>query len=156
MAMNFTFGFLDNGGEQSGCTVYHSDIATDGTSWLTDQADLVALRDALADVSIGTLSTSGIKLESTVISETLPASPWAQRELGLRVKLSTAAGRTSSFTVPCPDLSVLTVVNDFAVLADGEFMEALVTVLEGGAFVDAVTGDVITSVVSAQVIGRKG
>jgi hypothetical protein len=130
---------------------YSSELSTVSipTADGTPRAALQAVIDA---VTLGVIARYSIVEDAVAVSGAIPVSPYAQRELGLRIHVTDDVnGQTGYFTIAAPDLSALTVAGDEVVLADGGAMAALVTELESSA--RSRMGNAIT-VNRAEVVGR--
>lgn len=132
-------------------------IAETGTDTQADYAALAtAVEGLLEAVMLGTIARKAVTIaEDTSLSE--PGSPFAQRELGVRVFLAgISSEQTYTITIPTPDLAALTLVDDsdLVVLADGGVMAALVTWLEANLAYPYGAGTESVSVDRAVVVGR--
>lgn len=126
------FNFLDVTGETSTFEIPMGAItAVSLPGFLTDFG---ALRTALDAVTLGTIRKESWVGDDTLLSEVLPTSPFAQRELAFRVYMIGDAGSPEFHrTIPTADLDAVTFVpgaGDFIQIADGGVIEALVTAIE--------------------------
>lgn len=143
----------DHGGETSTASFAHGEITSVSIGgFLTDWGNL---KSAIDGVCIGTLKSESVKLDETVLDNSLPASPYAQRELKLRVNyVGDSGGKPTYVTIACPDMSALTLSGKNEVLlADGGAMAALVTAMETIMRYPETDTETIT-VQSAVIVGR--
>lgn len=123
--------------------------------------DIVELDDELTDlaaainaVTLGNIARQSLTVFETAPNDARPASPWAQRETGLRIYYQTTGDpvRKGTVTVPAPNLDALTIPGgtDEVTLADSGAMAALVSALETHMEVD---GQAVT-ITKAVVVGR--
>lgn len=145
---------LDVTNEKSNVGINAGDItAVSIAGFLTEFG---AFRDAVAAITLGTMHKEQWVGDDTVLSQALPASPWAQREIKALVRYQ---GDTSlkvfTIEVPTLDLDAITLEagTDNIVLADGGVMAAFVTAFEQIARSPDSTTETIT-VLSAKVVGR--
>ena len=91
-----------------------------------------SLKTATDAIILGVPSNEQLVLDNTVLSNAVPGSPFAQRELKLEVAYrGNTTGKGFTIEIPTPDLNSLTLNNtDEVVLADGGVMEAWVTAFE--------------------------
>jgi hypothetical protein len=96
---------------------------------LSDWGDLKTATDAII---LGVIANEQLVLDNTIISASVPASAFAQRELKLEITyVGDTSGKIFQLEVPTPDLANLTLNNtDEVVLADGGIMAAWVTAFE--------------------------
>jgi len=88
-------------------------------------------RTAIEAVSLCNEVSLTMSLDLNTASGAAPTNVLAQREFIIRVfYVDDTNGRTGSFTIPGPDLSLLTVVGDEVDLTDGGEMAAIVTATE--------------------------
>jgi hypothetical protein len=114
--------------------------------------DDTTIRAVIAAVTIGELQKATLISDDAIVSSDNAASVWAQVELGLRIRVAdTVNGESGYYTIPCPDMDALTILNDQVTLADGGVMAALVTEFEANVL--SRDGNVI-SVTGAEVVGR--
>lgn len=155
MAVKYNYTYLDHSGEKSSVSFYTDDIDGAGTNWGALNTRLGSLQSFVDAITLATAASRQILAVNEQLSNTPPANAFAQRELGLRFTMSDTGGHKSSFTIPAPDLSALTMAGDEVVLLDGGVVQALVEELQQGHWYDAVTGNAIASVDSARVVGRR-
>lgn len=132
---------------------YSMEMSTFGV-FTADLLDAAALQTAVDGVTAGVIATRTDISEVVAVSGAAPVSPYAQRELGLRVYYSdNVTARNGSFTIAAPDLDALTLTGDGVLLTDGVAapMEILVTWLNANA--RSSDGNAIT-VNAARVVGR--
>ncbi len=135
------YQFADYGGEKSSVSLPMAAFTNEAT-----------VRSAVDGVSLGVLQKVTTINDDSIISSANAASAYAQVELGLRVHVSDSVnGETGYFTIPCPDLGVLTLEGDGVVLADAGAMATLVTQMEAN--VVSRDGNAIT-VTRAEIVGR--
>ena len=93
------------------------------------------LRDAIAAVSLGTVRKESWVGDDTLLSEDLPTSPYAQREIGLRIYMTGNDGSPEFHrTLPCPDLTKVVFTpgaGDFVSLTEPQEIVDLVAAIEG-------------------------
>lgn len=131
--------------------------------YITDAADIDAwsvphgLSDAFAGhidaLSIGVVATVKFAQDTQAENAATPASPYANRELGLRFYLrDQVTAKLNTITVPAPDLDAIAITagSDLADLSD-EPVAAFVTWLEANALSDV--GNAII-VEKAVLVGR--
>lgn len=153
MPSTLTYSVLDNSGERSGFTLTG---ATLNAGNIAAQVALVSgIQAALDDIILGTINREQLVASNTLISSTLPGSPYAQRELKLLFSYSDdVTGKSYTFTVPTPDLAALTIASggDSVLLADADVMAAFVSAAE--AYMTAPdTGNAVT-INSCRIVGR--
>lgn len=157
MAGNINVTFKDYTGEKSSTRI--PTIQIDAANLAQFLTDFGAYKTALGNITLGVMHKELVSIYDTVLSNAVPASPFAQRELKL---FCTYEGNTSgdqwNFTIPAPDLSALTFAagadgnSDFVVVTDGGVMEAFKTAFETIARDHDDVEDV--TLVSVQVVGR--
>ena len=101
-------------------------------TWQDIQTKGANLVDALEDLILGTIVSWTFTQNGAEYGDERPSSPFAQREVGLRVFVTGEhSGRKSNFTIPTPDLAAIPLVpgTDLVDLADTD-MAALVTWIE--------------------------
>jgi len=146
----------DYGAESSTVAFAHGPI-TVGTiaGFLTQWG---TLKTAIDGVIVGVLKSETVKLDETVLNQNLPTSPYAQRELKLKVNyVGDSGGAPTYLTIACPDLSALTLVGRNEVLLDdsagGNVMAPLVSAMEA-IMVYPGTDDETITIQSAEIVGR--
>lgn len=130
---------------------YQIDAANLAT-WLTGWG---SYKTALDAIILGVIQKEHVAIYDTLISNAVPASPFAQRELKILVTyVGDTSERVFQLEIPTPDLAALTLgANDSIVLADGGVMAAWKTAFE--AIARAPDDDAETVTVSgAQLVGR--
>lgn len=134
-----------------GVPSYQIDAANLAT-WLTGWGDL---KTAIDGISLGVQAKEVVSIYNTVLSSAVPASVWANRELGLLVSYEgDTLGEKFRVTVPAPDLDNLTLLaNDKVELADGGIMAAFVTAWEAIARNPHNDAETVT-VTGAEIVGR--
>lgn len=155
-----TFTLLDNSGEKTVTRIYNGDItAVSIAGFLTQFGNL---RNAIDAITLGTLHKEAWTGDDTVLSQVLPESPWAQRELKLMV---TYQGDTSNklyqIEIGTVDLEALTIVpgSDLVVLDDDDGEEGPGPMAE---FVEAFealartpdSSEETVTVIRARIVGR--
>lgn len=155
MAAHLYFGIVDNSGEIGRVQIPIEDP--------TLISGVGSVQDHLTEfaASIGGVTLGNIRTQYAVVEQTdttgLPASQWAQRELGMRIIMQgNTTANVYTLTIPAIDLDAITLQpsSDDVVLADAGVMAALVLDLEErfepapGGVVENVT------VVRAYVVGR--
>jgi hypothetical protein len=117
-----------------------------------DGTPRAALQTVIDAVTLGVIAKYSITEDVVAVSGDVPVSPYAQRELGLRIHVTdNVNAETGYFTIAAPDLTALTLAGDEVVLADGGAMAALVTELQASG--RSRYGNPIT-VNRAEVVGR--
>lgn len=114
-----------------------------------------ALRNALDNITLGTICKERWVGDETILDNVPPSNPMAQRELKWLCYLENLThGNYFEFTIPCPDLS-LTVVYNKVQVVDSTLPEvqAFFTAVEN-IVADPVYGDVDCHIIEMQVIGR--
>lgn len=145
--------YRDKGGEISNVAFTSSDITA--ANFDAKQTAAATLANAVAGVTLAAQAGAAFRQWVDPDEGNYPSSPYAQRELGLRIFYQ-GGDPVKKFhvTIPAPDLATLTIAeeSDFVVLADGSVMAALVTALE----TDWLTpeGDALT-VTKAVIVGRR-
>lgn len=121
-------------------------------------ANEAGFRSALLGITLLELEAHHVLVSSErVVPPTIPASPWANREQGLRVfYVGNTSGEKRNFTIPGPDLAALTLQegSDLVVLADAGPMAALVTWMESNVFLPYGNADEQVTVTRAVIVGR--
>ena len=142
--------FIDKSRERSVVTMPIDDQG--GSVTITDIGSFVTtLESALNGVSLATLYSIAFRQQFVDDEDATPASPYAQREAGIRIFYHDTAGSKRTVTVPAPDMANcdLVAAGDEFDLTDTE-MAALVTWIEANVTVD---GNAVT-VDKAVYIGR--
>lgn len=155
MADFLYFGIVDHGGEVGSVTIPVDDFTIIGG--VGDPVDdLTNMQAAIAGVTLGVVKNRYARLAQTVTAG-LPASQWAQRELGARILMQgNTTGDSYTLTLPTLDLDAVTLVDnsDDIVLADAGPMAALVTALETYYEPDVAGTPESITVLRAYVVGR--
>jgi len=115
-----------------------------------------AYQTALGNIVLGTVSIEDVHALIDNISEAIPASQFAQRELKLLIRyVGDTSGKTFTLTIGTPDLDSLEISpgSQFVNLSDAGIMAAWVTAFEAIARSPESDTETVT-VVSAQVVGR--
>lgn len=130
---------------------YQIDAANLAT-WLTGWGTFKTTTDAII---LGVQAQEVINIYNTALSGALPASPFAQRELKIRVSYQGDTSlRKRGIEIPTPDLASLTLTGkDNVVLADGGIMAAWVAAFEAIARMSDDDAEEVT-VIGAKVVGR--
>ena len=104
MTSGLSMTWLDHSREKSNVTVYLDALLNDGSNYGILQAARAAVESAMKDVSLCNLSHSAWNMGKQFDTPDIPASGFAQRESGLRVKLrDTVTNRYTTYTIPSPD-----------------------------------------------------
>jgi len=148
------FTINDRSGEKSRHTLYNGAItAVSIAGFLTDFG---AYRTALEAIILGNVTQEEWVGDRTALTEDLPASNFAQREVKLLVRyVGDTSGGIHTLEIPTPDLASLTIApgTDLVTIEDAGIMEAW-----RDAFVQiARTPDDDTetvTVLTVQVVGR--
>lgn len=145
MVSNLNYTIADYSHETSVAGFYTADdISAGGKS---------ALQTAVTDITRGIVQAQTFSTRGN-ISGAYPTDPEAHRELKLLVGFDdNVTGKKYVMTIPCPDISTLTMQEgtDFVVLADLGVMAALVTAMEANA--KSEVGNAIT-VNYGKIVGR--
>lgn len=145
----------DKGGELSGQKVYNGAITV--TSLPGFLTDFGALKTATENLVLGELASEVLVMDNTVLSNALPASNFAQREIKLLIRYrGNTNGKNYQLEIPTPDLAALTFTagsGDFVDITAGTVMPAWVTAFETIARAPDDDTENVT-VDSAQVVGR--
>ena len=151
MPAKFTQGFLDRSGEQSRTQFYIQDAGGDDYTTAIASAALVAT--ALEVVTLCTVLDRHFSVEVSTNVPTLPASPYAQRELALKIHYADdVTAQRYTMTVPGPDLSLLAQANtDEVDIVSNVTAAALKAVLD--AELSSADGNAIT-VTRMHIVGR--
>lgn len=153
MKANHTY--RDYGSEIGSLSLHVAEIAAGGANYDAVIAQIAAIESEIIAITLCTTAGTALTQSLGADSDTVPASAFAQRELGLRVFLvDDVNGRKSHFTIPGPDLANLVIFDgtDLVDLADGGVMADLVTSVEAGAL--SADGNAV-SVVRAVIVGRR-
>lgn len=144
--------YLDYSGEKSNVRLRVEEITTANIA--SQLTQVTALGAAIAALSIGTLHKASLIQDDSLISNTKPTSPFAQRETKwLVIYRDTVTEQLYSYEIPCADLSAanLSGNTDDANLSSSEWA-AFITAFE--AVVLSPDGNAV-DVVSAKHVGRK-
>ncbi len=153
--MKAYFSYRDYGSEIGSLSMHVAELVAGGTNYDAVVAQIAAIESEIIAITLCTAAGGGLNQELEADSDSVPASAFAQRELGLRVFLvDDVNGRKSHFTIPGPDLANLTIFDgtDLVDLADGGVMADLVTSVEAGAL--SADANAVT-VVRAVIVGRR-
>lgn len=129
-----SMGFLDHSGEKSRTRFYLEALGDPGAADL--DTELVAKHDAvkagIAAVTLCNFTESKVSVGSDTDVATLPASPYAQREIGLWVQWTDSVnGEYGTMTIPGPDLTLLSQANtDEVDISANVTALALIAILE--------------------------
>jgi len=149
MATPITLSMIDYSGEPTR-TSWHSPTLT-AANLVAQTAIQDAIRLAIEAISLCNEDKLTAALVMHSATPTRPTNPNAQRELAVKVfYVDNVNGRTGTMTIPGPNLTALTLVNDEVVLADGDVMADFVTAFE---FANSRDGNNIT-VTAARLVGR--
>jgi len=115
------------------------------------------LRTAIDAVTLGTIRKESWVGDDTLLSEDLPASPYAQREIGLRIYMTGNDGSPEFHrTLPCPDLTAVQFTpgaGDFVSITEPQSIADLVAAIEAhGRHPDSDLENI--TVTKIRVIGR--
>lgn len=153
MTTQMQLTYNDNSNEKSTLSINFPQIAAGGGNF---DAVLSAMNSVEATIDAMTLCDNAKQAFYDVISvgEDIPASPWAQRELGVRVFfIDDVNGEKGHFTIPGPDLANLAVQTSTDVLdITGTLEAAFVTAFEADAL--SRDGNAVT-VQRLVVVGRR-
>lgn len=151
MTATFNQGWLDRSGEQSSSQFHIQDAG--GDDYTTAIATAAIVASALEAVSLCTALNRTLSIQVATNTPDLPASPYAQREMALKVFYSdNVNAKKYSFTVPGPDLTLLAQANtDEVDIVSNVAAAALKTALD--ASLASPDGNAVT-VYRMRVIGR--
>lgn len=148
------FTINDRSGEKSNHTLYNGAITAGSLpGFLTDFG---AYRTALEAIILGNVTQEEWVGDRTQLTEAIPASNFAQRELKLLIRyVGDTSGGIHTLEIPTPDLANLTIdpSTDLVDLADGGIMAAWVTAFQTIARTPDDDTETVT-VQSARVVGR--
>lgn len=148
------FTINDRSGEKSNHTLYNGAITAGSLpGFLTDFG---AYRTALEAIILGNVTQEEWVGDRTQLTEAIPASNFAQRELKLLIRyVGDTSGGVHTLEIPTPDLANLTIdpSTDLVDLADGGIMAAWVTAFQTIARTPDDDTETVT-VQSARVVGR--
>lgn len=148
------FTINDRSGEKSNHTLYNGAITAGSLpGFLTDFG---AYRTALEAIILGNVTQEEWVGDRTSLTEAIPASNFAQRELKLLIRyVGDTSGGIHTLEIPTPDLANLTIdpSTDLVDLADGGIMAAWVTAFQTIARTPDDDTETVT-VQSARVVGR--
>ena len=147
----FTQGWLDHSGEQSRTQFYIVDGA--GDDFTTAIAAAATVATALEAVSLMTALNRSFSVEVSTNVPNLPASPYAQRELALKVFYSDdVTAEKYTLTIPGPDLTLVSQANtDEVDIVSNVAAAALKAVLDTN--LSSPNGNAIT-VTRMRIVGR--
>jgi hypothetical protein len=120
---------------------------------LTELDDLGAALNAL---STGVLRRRHFTAQINEISGLLPSDPYAQRERKWLVAMVDANGNRVTMEIPCADLddpTVLAAGTDFADLTHANWVD-FIAAIGTDKYVHAASGEFITAVTGARLVGR--
>jgi len=148
------FSINDRSGEKSRHTLYNGAItAASIAGFLTNFG---AYRTALEGIILGNVTQEEWVGDRTALTEALPASNFAQRELKLLVRyVGDTSGGVHTLEIPTPDLASLTIApgTDLVDLTDAGVMAAWVAAFETIARSPDDDTETVT-VLSIQFVGR--
>lgn len=148
--------FLDHSGEKTTFNLPNKAITVASLPGFLTQYG--ALKTALDDMTLGTLSEDQWVGDKTQISEARPTSKFAQREIKLELLMNDTAGNQEPFrrsfgTVDLDKLTFPVGAGDNVDITAGAEMQALVAAIEAlGAHPDDAAADIV--VLGAKFIGR--
>lgn len=130
---------------------YQIDAANLAT-WLTGWG---TWKTALDAIILGVQQSENVVIYDTVLSNAIPVSPFAQREIKMLVSyVGNDTDRVRQFEVPCPDLAALTFSDgDNINIADGGVMAAFVAADEAVRRMPDDDAEEIT-ITGAEIVGR--
>ena len=148
------FTINDRSGEKSRHTLYNGAITSVSIGgFLTDFG---AYRTALEGIILGNVTQEEWIGDRTPLTEDLPTSNFAQREVKLLIRyVGDTSGGVHTLEIPTPDLGNLTIApgTDLVTLADAGIMAAWVAAFEQIARTPDDDTETVT-VLTAQVVGR--
>lgn len=134
MTTQMQLTYNDRSNEKSTLSIHFPQIVAGGTNF---DAVISAMEAVEATIDAITLCDNAKQALYDIrsVGEDTPASPWAQRELGVRVFfVDDVNGEKGHFTIPGPDLASLDVQDSSDKLSlSGTLEAALVTALEANA-----------------------
>lgn len=104
-----TFTIRDRTDEYTPVTLYIPDL--DETLWVASMAAVATIQAAIQAITLGNIARRQVVAESVSVNDVKPTSPYAQRELGVRMfwQETVAPFKKGHITVGCPDLTVIDV-----------------------------------------------
>ena len=154
---HYAYTYLDNSGEKSTVIIPVEEPSEVELDWETIvNANEANVRAAINAVTLATLSTHHVVLSEEEISDVLPASQWAQRELKLRVfYVGDTSGNKRTLSIPAPDLGTLTLqAGSDLVDMTAEPAATLKTQLEANVLLPYGAGDEPITVTKMMIVGR--
>lgn len=156
MAEHYTVTtFRDIDGELSTFQLHNGAIT--GASIAGFLSEYGALKTALDALTLGVLAKDQWVGDRTIISDALPASNFAQRELKLKFTMVGDSGGEAFYrTLPCPDLSLITIIPNSGgavdLTAGVELPAAIAAIEQLGRHPDSDTETI--TVTRVEVVGR--
>jgi len=153
MTTQMQLTYNDHSNEKSTLSLHFAQIAAGGGNFDTVISSMNTVETAIDNMTLCDNSKQAF-YDVLSVGEDTPVSPWAQREIGVRVFfVDDVNGEKGHFTIPGPDLDSLGVVSGTDVLDITDTLEAaLVTALEANAL--SRDGNAI-SVQRMVIIGRR-
>jgi len=126
----------------------------DEVNWVQTNTDILAIRTALAALTIGNIAREQLVGWSQAVNDTRPSDPYAQRETGLRLFYQDDVSQKKyHITIPAPDLSLVAQGgSDDVDLTGITVVNTLVTALEG--FMKSPEGNDVTFY-RGTIVGRR-
>jgi len=153
MTTKMTITYNDRSNEKSTVTLDFAQIAAGGANFDTVISAMNTVEAAIDNMTLCDNSKQAF-YDVISVGESIPTSPYAQRELGVRVFfVDDVNGEKGHFTIPGPDLANLEVVaNSDQLDLTGTLEAALITALEANAL--SRDGNAIT-VQRMVIVGRR-
>lgn len=155
MTTKGNFSYRDRGNEIGTLSLHFDNIDAGGANFDAVVASITAVEVDIIAITLCTTAGYAFADDVGTDAAVLPASNFAQREVGLRVFLvDDVNAKRSHFTIPGPDLAALTILegSDLVDLADASVMADLVATVESD--VQSVDGNAV-SVERAAIVGRR-
>lgn len=157
MQPSMSFTLLDNSNEKS--TIHIPLVAVTTLNMETMKAQSLpateqSIAQAIADLTLCTITKSQVSLEPAVYAETVPSDMSAQRELRLMVQMQdNVNGKKSHFTIPGVDWPSVGITGTDLVDQTNALWVELKTRLE--LYARSEDGNAIT-VIGGRLVGRRG
>jgi hypothetical protein len=152
MPSQFSMTFLDRSRENSNVSLNIPSVTVSNINTILTNGVPVALSDAISEMSLCTKIVEAVTLPALRYDAITPASPYAQREIGVRVSYQdTVTLSKYGVTIPGADLATLGQPDTDLIAMDNAVFSAFVTAFE--AAVVSPAGNAVT-VLSGRIVGR--